>query len=247
MRRAPAWIVVVGVVALWAVAPTHARAEGFWVTLAAGVAGADNPSDYSEFWFDSPHGPPVVINQLTGSFNVQAVTAGGNSFFSGEATPVLLPTSDGYATLTNREVANGAGGLPRFAGGTMASGPPQTAATIPPDANLLSLDMTDPAGDGSRVLTVGMTDPFGNLLGRGTITVPEGGWWVVGLGPGPRGDDDDPIGGGDDDDGDDDGGNSNPPPVDGGSGSVTTPEPASLVLIGLGGVSVAGWRRFRRK
>jgi hypothetical protein len=249
MRRALAWSVVVGVVVLWAGVPGHARAEGFWVTLAAGAAGGSSPSDYAEFWFDSPHAPPLVVNQVTGTANIQATTGGGNTFFGGDGTPVLLPTGDGYATLTNRDVPNGSGGLPRFAGGNLASGVPQTGVALPTDANLLSANLGDPAGDGSRVLTIGVTDANGNLLGRGEVTLPDGGWWVVGLGPG-AGDTDnpdppDPIGGGDDDDDDDPPVVVPTPPNQG--GTVGTPEPASLVLLGIGGLSVAGWRRLRRK
>jgi hypothetical protein len=248
MRRAPAWIVVVGVSALWAGLPGTARAEGFWVTLAAGAAGAANPSDYKEFWFESPHAPPLVVNQLTGiagSFNVQAITGGGNTFFNGDATPVLLPTGDGYASLTNRDVANGSGGLPRFAGGALASGAPQTGAPIPTDANLVSVGVGDPAADGSRVVTVGVTDPNGNPLGQGQVTLPDGGWWVIGLGPGAEdtpnpGPEPEPEPGG--------GGNPVPVPTPpSGGGPVATPEPMSLVLVGVGGLSVAAGRRLRRK
>ena len=250
MRRATACFVVVGVLAC-AGSPAPARADdGFWVSIAAGVAGASAPSDYAEFWFDSPHGPAIAVNQLTGFGTIQATTGGGNTFFNGGATPVVLPTSDGYATLTNPDVANGSGGLPRFAGGSLASGAPAVAGTVSTDgANLLSVDLGPKAGDGSQVVTVGVTDGNGNPLGNGQVTLPDGGWWVIGLGPGQNDQTPppppDPIGGGED-----------PPPVpvpgpgpvDGGDpGSVATPEPGALVLAGLGGLTAAGWRRLRRK
>jgi hypothetical protein len=264
MRRAPAWIVVVGVVALWTGLPGHARADaelGFWVTLAAGAAGASSPSSYSEFWFESPHAPPIAVTKLTGTgnFSTTASTAGGNTFFNGDGTPVLLPTTDGFATLTNREVANGSGALPRFAGGTQASGAPQAGATIPSDAKLLSASFSDPAANGSQVLTIGLTDQGGKSLGGGHVTLPGGGWWVVGLGPGTKdGSGSNPGGGGDGGGtggtGGSGGGSSGggkpdpgPPHTGGGGGSVATPEPTSVVLIGAGGLTVAGWRRLRRK
>jgi hypothetical protein len=255
MRRATAWGVVVGVLACVG-SPTPVRADdGFWVSVAAGVAGSP-ASDYSEFWFDSPHAPVIAVNQLTGTGSIQATTAGGNTFFNGLATPVLLPTTDGYATLTNPEVANGSGALPRFAGGTQASGAPQTAAPVG-DANLLSVDFGPKAEDGSQVVSVGVTDPNGNPLGSGQVTLPDGGWWVIGLGPGSNGGetpppDPDPIGGGGENPpggGGGEGGGGvipNPPPTSGG-GPVATPEPASLVLLGIGGLGAATWRRMRRK
>src|SRR5262245_54861391 len=185
MRRATAWVVVVGVVAASAATPARSKAEGFWTTIAAGAAGASAPSDYTEFWFDTPHGPPLAVTQQTGAFSVQAATSGGSTFFTPAGTPVLLPTSDGFATLTNPDVPNGSGGLPRFAGQSQASGPPQTGP-IPGDSNLLSLNLSNPADDGSRVLSVKVTDPNGNPIGSGQVTVPGGGWWVIGLGPGAQ-------------------------------------------------------------
>ena len=259
MRRATAWGVVVGVLAVFTAMPTSTRAaEGFWATIAAGAAGAAEPSDYTEFWFESPHGPPIAVTSLSGT-NAQATTGGGTTFFSPAGTPVLLPTSDGYATLTNPDVANGSGGLPKFAGGDQASGAPLTAQPVPAGSNSLSVTKSEAAEDGSSVITVGITDPDGNPLGSGQVTLPGGGWWVIGIGPGDEStdppDDPGPIGGGG---GDGDpppggGGGEDPPPVGGGSGGnngggnpVATPEPASLVLVGLGGATLAGYRRLRR-
>jgi PEP-CTERM motif-containing protein len=252
MRRATACGVVVGVLAVFTAMPSAAQAvEGFWASIAAGAAGAAQPSDYTEFWFDSPHGPPIAVTQLSGT-TAQAVTGGGTTFFSPAGTPVLLPTSDGYATLTNPDVANGSGGLPKFAGGTQASGAPLTAQPVPETSNSLSIAKGEAAADGSSVLTVGVTDPNGNPLGSGQVTVPDGGWWVIGIGPGEKDvqppPDPDPIGGGED-----------PPPepvppgggsggnTGGGGGPVATPEPATVVLVGLGGLSLAGFRRLRRR
>lgn len=256
MRRATAWGVVVGVLAACTAIPSTARADGFWTTIAAGASGSAAPSDYSEFWFDSPHGPPIAVTELSGT-TAQAVTGGGTTFFSPPGTPVLLPTSDGYATLTNPDVANGSGGLPRFAGGTQASGAPITAQPVPLDSNRLSASLGAAADNGSRVLTVGVTDANGNPLGSGQVTLPGGGWWVIGIGPGqPDGQtpppDPDPIGGGGDD-----GGNPipDPPPTDTGGGGgntggpggpVATPEPATAMLLGLGGATLAAYRRLRR-
>ena len=249
MRRATAWGVVVGVLAVWTATPSAARADGFWASIAAGAAGASAPSDYTEFWFDSPHAPPIAVTQLTGT-TAQAITGGGTTFFSPAGTPVLLPTNNGYATLTNPDVANGSGGLPRFAGGTQASGAPITAQPVPLSSDRLSVGLGDAGADGSRVLTVGVTDPNGNSLGHGQATLPNGGWWVIGIGPGEKDSSPpptpDPVGGGT-------GGDPGPTgPRDGGSGGNTggggplaTPEPASVVLLAMGGASFAAYRRLK--
>jgi hypothetical protein len=247
MRRAPAGIVVVGVVALLAGAPARATADdGFWVTIAAGAAGSSTPTDYSEFSFLSPHAPPVVVNELSSGLNVEAATAGGKTFFGNLGTPVLLPTGDGYATITPQGFSPPDGSLPRFAGGSQASGAPQTGPP-PPGVNKLSAGLTG-TSKGEQVLAVGLTDENGNPLGVGVVTVPDGGWWVIGVGPGNLTLPQDPTGGngggGDIDD---------PPPgtpfptTGNNDNNPTTPEPASLLMVAVGGLGAAGWRRLRRR
>lgn len=253
MRRSAAWIVGVVVLAVIAAVPSPARAAGFWTSLAAGAAGSSAPSDYSEFWFDTPHGPPLAVTQFNGAGMIQATSGGGTTIFSPAGTPVLLPTSDGYATLTKFGSDGPSAGLPRFAGGAQASGAPQTAQPVPVDSNQLSASLGDPAGDGSRVLSVGVTGPNGNPLGGGSVVVPDGGWFVIGIGPGDPGGTapppgPDPIGGGSGNPIEEPPGSVNPlPPNVGGGGAVATPEPATAILVGLGGASMAGWRHFRRR
>src|SRR5215207_4099645 len=89
MRRATAWIVVVGVLGAAVGTPARVSADdGFWVTLAAGVSGSATPSDYTEFWFESPHAPSISVNQYNGPGTVQALTGGGSTFFGGAGVPV---------------------------------------------------------------------------------------------------------------------------------------------------------------
>lgn len=287
MRGVFLWLRVWGAVLGCLVGTAAARAEGFWVTLAAGLAGAGVPSDYNEFWFDTQHGPPLAIVSLNGGFTAQATTGGGTTVFSPLGTPVLLPVQDGYATLTASTGSVGgssfpASALPRFAGGQQASGAPQTGLPVPPDAPRVSVGLSPPASNGSRVVTVDVSDPNGNPLGSGQVTVPDGGWWVIGLGPdnggqgggtgggsgGGGSNPDNPDTGGEPEpppqnppppplgeDGNEDGGAPPPiggmpgprPPLEGHPGPVATPEPASICMVALGGLTVAGWRRRHRR
>jgi len=58
MRRATAWFVVVGVAMCATARPARAaEADGFWFSVAAGVAGSSTPTGYQEWWFETPHGP----------------------------------------------------------------------------------------------------------------------------------------------------------------------------------------------
>jgi hypothetical protein len=254
MRRATALFVVVGVVACVAGQPVQAKQtqteSGFWVSLASGVVGAPTNSDYNEFFFDSPHAPPIAVSKLNGIGTFQATTGGGSTFFNAAGTPILIPTTDGYATLSPQGSSFPSSALPRFAGGTQASGSPQGGGTIPSTADQLSLSLSSPATNGSQVLSVSVASPTGTALGQTSVTVPGNGWWVVGLGEGTQ--TTTPIGGGTP--------VSVPSPpappegsggttgsgTGGNGGAVATPEPASVVLLGFGGVTVAGWRLRRR-
>lgn len=255
MRRATAWFVLVGVAVLAAERPARA-ADGFWASVASGAAGAATPSDYQEWWFDTPHGPPpVAVTQLNGT-SAQATTAGGSSFFNAGAVPVVLNPTDGYAYLAG---GNAPGDLSQALKRQMAGGrglasatPDATAATPPSGANLLSVGKGEPGANGASTLTVGLTGPNGASLGGGSVTVPDNGWWVIGLGPNPRDTTSTPT----------------PDPVPTPTpnptptptpdptptpvpvptpGPVATPEPATLVLAGLGGLSACGWQFVRRR
>ncbi len=249
MRRTPALFVVVGVVAGLSGQPVQAQqtqTPGFWVSLAAGAGGGTSTSDHNEFWFESPHAPPISVSQVSGAGTIQATTAGGSTYFSGVGTPILLPTTDGFATLSSTGSSYPASALPRFAGGTQASGAPQGGVPIPANADQLALSLSSPTAKGSQVLSVSVTSPDSTALGQTSVSVPSNGWWVVGLGPGIQSATTNPVG------------NPTPPTLPpqssggagnggGNNGGVTTPEPASVLLFGVGGLTAVSWRLRRCK
>jgi hypothetical protein len=260
MRRAPAWMAAIGVLVGGWTAPSAASAASVWVTLAAGLPGNETPTSSSEFFFDSPHAPPeVAVNQLTGGISATATTGGGFSAFGNVGTPVLLNLADGSAYIAGGSPpasASSAGA----AGGTPATAAPVAGGAVPSGAALLGINAVEPS-NGSRSLTATVTDSSGTSLGSGTVAVPMGGWWVLGLSPdavpptpvtipapppntGPA-PDPGPISGPGpiSDPGPVNGGGSNSPPTSPGGGSVTTPEPTPLALAVMGGVAARAWRR----
>jgi hypothetical protein len=260
MRRATAWFVVVGVAILATAGPVRA-ADGVWVSVASGISGSATPSDYSEWWFETPHGPPpVAVTQLNG-VTATAVTAGGSSFFNSGAVPVVLHPTDGYAYLAGgNQPSDLSSALRRqMAGGRgLATRTPDATATVPPpDANLLSISRSEPDSNGATTLSVSLTDPQGNALGggiNGSVVIPNNGWWVIGLGPNPNDTSPTPTPTPTPDPGPtptptptptpDPGPTPTPTPT---PGPVATPEPATLLLAGLGGLSTMGWQFYKRR
>ena len=257
MRRLPRWVWAVGVVVAMTT-PGMAHAAGVWVTLAAGLSGA-GPSSEADIWFDSPHAPPyVAVTGVPGT--LEAGTAGGTVSFGGLGTPLLLNLADGSAYLTGGPGNVPDGGKTRGPSGGSAGSPasatPQVNATVPDTAALLGLKLAEPDATGARDLTATVTDATGNVLGTGTVTLPEGGYYVIGLGPDveqppppvidpptpeptpepppePTPTPEPPV--------------TNPPPSPTDPGPVATPEPSSLVLVAVGGVAVTTIRRLRTR
>lgn len=271
MRRAAALGVVVGVLLLSTARPARAaEADGFWFTLASGVAGSSTATQYQEWWFETPHAPAVAVTRLNG-VSAEATTGGGSSFFLSGAVPVVLNPTDGYAYLARNKPSDLTDALRRqMAGGKgLASTTPDASATVPPaDAYQLTIDATDPDANGSRVLTAELLDPSMNSVGKGSVTLGNGDWWVIGLGANPNTisdplpnpqpppepepeptppptptDPGEPL-------------PSNPPPeqppspeppAGGSGGPIATPEPATALLAGIGGLGALGWRAIKRR
>lgn len=189
MRRAAAWGVVVGVLMLATARPIRAaEADGFWFTLASGVAGSSTATQFQEWWFETPHAPPIAVTRLNG-VSAEAATGGGSSFFLSGAVPVVVKPTDGYAYLAGNKPADLTDALRRqMAGGKgLASATPDASVTEPPaDAYRLTIDATEPDSAGARVLTAELFDPSMKSVGAGSITLEDGGWWVLGLGANPN-------------------------------------------------------------
>ena len=234
MRLLGVGAVLVGVLG----GPGTARAGFISVLMAAGPDGSSSPSSLGSFQFSNPTGSPLIgIGQLGGVSSAQANTAGGSAFFGGLGLPIVVNVSDGAAVLSSTGAPSGA--VPSTG---LSSVAPTAPDTIPAGAAVLDANLLPPAANGSQVLSVSVTDGLGTALGNGQVTVPAGGWFVLGLTRGvattpppvvP------PV--------------IDPPPVVPPVGppvvppTAATPEPATLVLAGLGLPLVAVARRLRRK
>jgi len=280
MRRTAAWGVVVGVLMVATARPARAaEADGFWFTLAAGVAGSSTPTQFQEWWFETPHAPAVAVTRLNG-VSAEATTAGGSSFFLSGAVPVVLKPTDGYAYLAGNKPSDLTEALRRqMAGGKgLASATPDASATVPlADAFRLTIDATEPDETGARVLTAELFDAAMNSVGKGSIALADGGWWVLGLGANPNTipdpvpnpeptpepepeptpvtvptptptDPGEPLPGDPPPSSGPPGGGGDPEvPSTGGPGPVATPEPATLLLAGIGGLAALGRRALKRR
>ncbi len=246
MRRIPGWVWGVGV-AVALTAPGRVTA-GIWVSLAAGLPGASTPSAEADLWFDSPHAPPfVAVTSVPGT--LEAGTAGGTANFGGLATPLLLNLGDGSAYIAGGATASDAQkgrGAKGGSAGTRASGAPLVNAEIPGTAALLGLQLADPDATGARDLIATFTNMTGVVLATGTISVPDGGYYVLNLG---RDTDPTPTDPTPTDPTPTDPTPTEPTPTDptppGNPGPVATPEPSTLALVAVGGVATTALRRLR--
>lgn len=209
-----------------------ARAGFISVALTAGAAGSAGPSFSGGFQFTNPTGSPEIgISDLVAAGSAQANTAGGSAFFAGPGLPIVVSISDGVAVISSAGAP--AGAVPS---GGLSSVAPTAPDTIPTGAAVLGVSLSDAAG-GTQTLSVSVTNGLGSELGRGTVAVPEGGWWVIGLSPEAEVLPpvvDPPV---------------TPPvvvrPVT--PPTAATPEPATLVLAGLGLPLIGAARLLRSK
>lgn len=184
MKWQQARALFVGVILSWLCLPSVGRAG--WITLASGTAGNAQPTGTAEFWYGSAATPFLAIDTLTGAGTVQATTGDGTSFFNGLGTPVLLNLSDGSVYVAGGSPP--AGATDRGPGGALAGTPastaPQAGVPVPPDYARLGIVLTAPDVGGAWVLTASVLGSDNATLGSGSVVVPDGGWWVLGLGAG---------------------------------------------------------------
>lgn len=215
-----------------------AVSQAGWITLATGPLGSVQPTDTTEFQYGSTSTPPLVaIGAVSGTGTVEAVTSGGTAFFGSLGVPVLLNLSDGSAYLIGGSPPRGAVGGSLGAGaGALSSGTPQTGVPVPPDYTQLGIALAA-SSTGEQLLTVSV---LGTAAGSGSVVVPEGGWWVLGLStsqepapeplpePAPT---PEPI----------------PEPVPTPQPTPGVPEPAAMALVASGTFVVVPWLRRRRR
>jgi hypothetical protein len=251
------WPVLAVLLAAGSAATTPAHAGFLTLTLSAGGAGSPAVVDTRSIQFTTPDGgSTVAVSQVAVGSTVTAATGGGTTFFGSTGVPVVLNLADGNAYLSSPTAPDGS--KPAVTG--LATAAPAAGGTVPNGAALLALTASDPTAAGT-VLTAGVTAVGGAALGGMNVTVPSGGWWVLGLTPEdigipppvvgpPPGGDPGPLDGGTG--GGTGGGDPIPPPPPppvpstGDGGSVATPEPATLALAGVGLPLIAA-RHFRRR
>src|SRR5579883_1061493 len=136
-----------------------ARAGEILVSLSAGRAGADTPTETAKFQFDTSSADLVAITKLAVGNTATAATGGGSVFFGGAGTPVLLDLAGGGARLTSPNAPAG------LAADLLTSVAPQAGATVPSAAALLGVSLADPTTNGNQVLTVSATSASGGTLG----------------------------------------------------------------------------------
>lgn len=249
MRWQTKSIATVGILAAFTCLPSVCR--GGWITLTSGLSGTATPSSgASDLWYSTSPGipPGVAVTQVSGIGSIQATTGGGTIYFGGLGTPVYFNLADGTAYLTGGELPPGA--IARspsgIAAGALASTTPQSGISVPSSSTRLGLNFENQGIGNGRSLTVSVSDSGGANLGKGTLAIPENGWWVLGLGPDqPLKPDPGPI---DDSDGDS-GAEPIPVPVPTPNPTPGVPEPSTLALasLALAGLGLTALRTRRRE
>lgn len=221
------------VVAVGVAAPAPAQ---IGIILGSGPAGG-GPTASGAYLVNDPNVVAVALTEIVALNQnplnaglVRLLADGAESTVPLGAQSPVLPIAPGAALFAGSPPPGALGslGLGKSGGGGGGGGgggSGGTAALSPNGLPLLALTTTLPEnGDpGSVAFTV--TDPAGDVLASGSVPVPDGGWWAIGIDEAPP---------------------PNPVPTGPGPnnpGSTDTPEPATALLAGLGAVIVALGRR----
>jgi hypothetical protein len=168
-------------------------------------------------WVSLPSGAQAGWITLTSGTGGSTVPADSSEFWYGSASTPLLVIDE----------VSGAGTIRAVTGRGLVLHRPGDAVNtaIPPGALQLGVDLA-PDGGSARVLTASVLGSDGTQLGSGSVVVPEGGWWVLGLGPTQQ-----PA----------------PDPLPSSAPTPGVPEPATLVLPVSGGFMIVPWLRRRNR
>lgn len=180
MTRGGRWRLY-GFVALFLLFPAPARAGFFSVILVGGAAGSSSILELGNFNYSHGNGQ-VGLNSLLSDGTHKGSTGGGNVFFTPMGLPILLNLSDGYGYLSSPGAPSEL--PPGVVSGSPSPVAPVAGGSLPSDAALLGITNTaGESADGSRIIKAFLTDPESNPLGEAKITIPQGGWWVLGISP----------------------------------------------------------------
>ena len=164
---------------------SESQAAGVWITLAGGYPGNPVPASMADFQFPAAAPQQVAVDQLNGVGTVHAGTSGGDVYFGGLGTPVLLNLSDGAGLHRSGKPTTGATG--RGLNGTSA-GARVDRAKSPAGRFLRAQRCLKPRWqiDATREQRPCRLDRWmigDSLSRRESIPFPSSGWWVISLGP----------------------------------------------------------------
>jgi hypothetical protein len=215
----------IGVFTLAAFAFTSQAQSTIGVILASGPNGGD-PTSAHFSWYNVPTDVRAIAVTSIVTMSASPLGTGLVNLATGVAVDPATVSAADPLTFSLPNAAYGQG----LAGGSIPPGFFKPVTTPPPASGnpaTMGVQMNTPSS-GAGLVGYSLYSPDGSFLGGAIIPVPEDGWWVIGM----DGTNLETVG---------------PPiPVEI-QPTIDTPEPATLLMGGMGLAAMAGWRRLRRK